>query len=271
MRKGISLFWIFFIFTMEMFFLNSINSSSYLFWLILLPAYFYQFLFFLIFINSSSYPNLSISPFPFFIDSSSFLFLSMCYRVQNGKGYRAITHWWFIHRLNRFESLLFCFFLSFFNRITVFHQRTFPLWKWKKFRITKFPFLVSNLKKSIFLLYLIFINSSFLFLWIPSPSQIYQFLLFLTFINSTSSLFLSILFFISINSSSSLFLSILFPSLFLAIPPLPYEFFMNFSSFPNLFSQISPFPYFYQFLLFLISINSSSTLILSIPPPPYFD
>ena len=41
-------------------------------------------------------------------------------------------------------------------------------------------------------------------------------------------------------------------------------------SFSPLFLSIPPSPYFYQFLLFLIFINSSISLFLSIPPSPYF-
>ena len=184
-----------------------------------------------------------------------------------------------IDRVNRYESLLFCSFLSFFNPVTVFHQRTFLLWKWKKFRISKFPFLLSNLIKSSrqFLLHFISINSSStLILSIPPPPYFYQFLHLPKFINFSFSLHLSIpplpyfhqFFFhlISINSSSSLFLSILFPSLFLTIPPLPYfyEFlflpqFINFSF--SLLLSIPPFPYFYQFLF---------PLFLSIFPLLYF-
>ena len=54
------------------------------------------------------------------------------------------------------------------------------------------------------------------------------------------------------------FLSIPPFSLFLSIPPF------------SLFLSIPPSPYFYQFLLLLIFINSSSSLFLSIPPSPYF-
>ena len=61
----------------------------------------------------------------------------------------------------------------------------------------------------------------------------------------------------------------------LKIPPSPYFYqflllliFINSSS--SLFLSIPPSLYFYQFLLLLIFINSSSSLFLSIPPSPYF-
>ena len=128
---------------------------------------------------------------------------------------------------------MFFFPLPFYNRLTVFQQRMFPLWNWKKFKITKSPFLLSKLKKSI-----------------------YQFLLLPKFINFFSSLFLSI---------PPLFYFYQFRFLLISI---------NFSSIPNL--SIPSFPYIYQFLLllificyrdiYLIFINSSYSLFLSIPP-----
>ena len=102
----------------------------------------------------------------------------------------------------------------------------------KKIQNNKNPFLIIQFKK---------INSSIL-----PPPYFYQFLHFLIFINSSSSLFLS-------------------------ISPLPYfHYFLYFLIFINsstLFLSIPPPPYFYQFLLFLIFIISC--LFLSIPLP-YF-
>ena len=93
-----------------------INSSSSLFLSIPLLPYFYQFFPLLIFINSSSSLFLSIPLLPYFyqfflllfifINSSSSLFLS----TQSGLERISSV----IHRLIRYESILFSFFLSSF-------------------------------------------------------------------------------------------------------------------------------------------------------------